>query len=171
MEHEVKLADALVHAGLEEAQTSFLGEGAWHYAWKVAAKEGTRVLRIPKAVAYGEKISFDKEALMSEYSGTELYYRNVNRAVAGAAPEFFRFHVSKELTYTIESFAGESLNVRELTRQEAFEIGKAVGIIYRKTEEIPHGLDGCGYLDWSEEEGLKGSLAGNPFKWLQEESQ
>ncbi|MGI2328943.1 hypothetical protein [Planococcus sp. YIM B11945] len=171
MNQEANLAKALAHARIDKSNTSFLGEGAWHYAWKVSAKNGDFVLRIPKPVAYGEAVAYDKQESMQEYTGTELYYQNVNRAVQGAAPEFFCFHVSEEVTYTLESFAGNSVNFRALAPEKAFEIGQQVGSIYRKTEEIPHGLEGCGYLSWSEEGGLMGSLKENPLELLVEESQ
>lgn len=84
---EAKLEAAMVHAGVKQA--SFLGEGAWHYAWQVCKEEKILVLRIPKAIAYGKSVTFDEEALKAEYAGTELYYQSVNKAQKGAASEFF----------------------------------------------------------------------------------
>lgn len=89
----------------------------------------------------------------------------------GAAPEFFQFHVSEQLSYTLESFAGKHIDLHELTRAQAVETGKALGEIYRKTEEIPHGLDGFGYLHWTEESGLRGSITGDVRRFLKEESE
>lgn len=165
---EVKLQAALVHAGVNRA--SFLGEGAWHYAWKVCREEKKLVLRIPKAIAYGKSVSFDEEAFKAEYAGTELYYWAVNKAQKGAAPDFFKFHVSSELTYTLETFRGKQIDLHSMTEKAAFQIGSKVGSIQRKTEDVPHGLSGFGYLTWSEENGLKGTLNGDVHEFLKEES-
>ncbi|TWT14621.1 hypothetical protein FQV28_01205 [Planomicrobium sp. CPCC 101079] len=159
------------HEDLKQAEASFLGEGAWHHAWKINTGEQVLVLRIPKEIAYGKTVEFDKAALNAEYRGTALYYQTVNQAVRGAAPEYFRFYVSEELSYTLEAFAGERLNIHGLIDEEAFKIGENIGRIYRETEEVPHGLNGFGYLYWSEQDGLKGSLEGNPYDNLLEENE
>ncbi|MCP2036501.1 fructosamine-3-kinase [Planomicrobium sp. HSC-17F08] len=166
---ESKLKAAAMHANVEVKE--FIGEGAWHYAWKVQKNNNKLVLRIPKETAYGKPVTYDEEAFKAEYAGTELYYRSVNKAVEGAAPEFYQFHVSPELTYTLETFAGEQIDLYSMTEATAFQIGKEIGEIHRKTEEVPHGLDGFGYLAWSEEKGLRGSLSGDARKFLDEESE
>ncbi|WP_298827913.1 hypothetical protein [uncultured Planococcus sp.] len=165
----IKLEKALQHAGINSAE--YLGEGAWHYAWKVSRAGIDLVLRIPKASAYGKQVPFDEETLKADYGGTELYYRTVNKAVAGAAPSFFQYHVSPELTYTLESFGGEKIDLHKLTDGEAYRIGREIGYIHRKTEEIPHGLEGFGYLKWSQTQGLQGSLSGSAEAFLIEESE
>ncbi|SDI15492.1 hypothetical protein SAMN04487975_112102 [Planococcus glaciei] len=163
-----KLKAATMHADVEVIE--FLGEGAWHYAWKVKKGRDKLVLRIPKDIAYGKPVPFNEEALKAEYGGTELYYRSVNKAAGGAAPEFFKFHVSAELAYTLETYGGEQIDLHSTTEATAFQIGKEIGEIHRKTEEVPHGLDGFGYLAWSEEKGLRGSISGDARKFLDEES-
>lgn len=167
--NQMKLEAALIHAGVECAK--YIGEGAWHDAWKVLKDGCDLVLRIPKETVYGKRVSFNEEELRSEYAGTDLYYRSVNQAMQGAAPEFFQFHVSEQLSYTLESFAGEHIDLHELTRAQAVETGKALGEIYRKTEEIPHGLDGFGYLHWTKDSGLRGSITGDVRRFLKEESE
>lgn len=167
--NKTKLQAALLHAAVESPE--FLGEGAWHHAWKVAKDGRELVLRIPKDLVYGKPAEFNEEELTAEYAATELYYRSVNQAVKGAAPEFFQFHVSEQLSYTLESFAGKHIDLHELTRAQAVEAGKALGEIYRKTEEIPHGLDGFGYLHWTEKSGLRGSITGDVRRFLKEESE
>ncbi|MFC4713507.1 hypothetical protein [Planococcus dechangensis] len=167
--NQTKLEAALIDAGVEYAK--YIGEGAWHDAWKVSKDGCDLVLRIPKETVYGKRVSFNEEELQAEYAGTELYYRSVNQAVKGAAPEFFRFHVSEQLSYTLESFAGKHIDLHELTRAQAVETGKALGEIYRKTEEIPHGLDGFGYLHWTKDSGLRGSITGDVRRFLKEESE
>jgi len=167
--NEMKLGAALIHAGVECAK--YIGEGAWHDAWKVSQDGRDLVLRIPKGTVYGKRVSFNEAELRAEYAGTDLYYRSVNRALPGAAPQFFHFHVTENLSYTLESFAGKSINLHELTRTQSVETGKALGEIYRKTEEIPHGLNGFGYLHWTEESGLRGSITGDVHRFLKEESE
>ncbi len=167
--NQAKLQAAILHA--EVASPEFLGEGAWHHAWKVEKDSRELVLRIPKDLVYGKPAEFNEEELTAEYASTELYYRSVNQAVKGAAPEFFQFRVSEQLSYTLESFAGKHIDLHKLTRAQAVETGKALGDIYRKTEEIPHGLDGFGYLHWTEKEGLRGSITGDVHRFLQEESE
>jgi len=167
--NKTKLQAAVLHVAVESPK--FLGEGAWHHAWKVEKDGRELVLRIPKDVIYGKPAEFDEEELTAEYAATELYYRSVNEAVKGAAPELFEFHVSEQLSYTLESFAGKHIDLHELSRAQAVETGKALGEIYRKTEEIPHGLDGFGYLHWTEESGLRGSITGDVRRFLKEESE
>ena len=167
--NQMKLEAALIHAGVECAK--YIGEGAWHDAWKVSQDGRDLVLRIPKETVYGKRVSFNEEELRAEYAGTDLYYRSVNQAVPGAAPEFFQFHVTENLSYTLESFAGKHIDLHELTRTQAVETGKALGEIYRKTEEIPHGMDGFGYLHWTEKSGLRGSITGDVHRFLREESE
>ncbi len=164
-----KLQAAVLHAAVESPE--FLGEGAWHHAWKVEKDDRELVLRIPKDIIYGKPAEFNEEELTAEYAATELYYRSVNQGVKGAAPEFFEFHVSEQLSYTLESFAGKHIDLHELTRAQAVETGKALGEIYRKTEEITHGLDGFGYLHWTEKSGLRGSITGDVRRFLKEESE
>lgn len=165
---KAKLAAAQMHAGA--TVTEFLGEGAWHYAWKVLKENDELVLRIPKTTAYGKAVPYNEEALKAEYAGTKLYYQTINKAVAGAAPTFFEFHVSSELTYTVESYGGKQIDLHSMKEETAFQKGKAIGEIHRKTEEVPHKLDGFGYLTWSKKKGLQGSITGKASEFLREES-
>ena len=124
------------HAGV--ADPRLLGEGAWHEAWKVVKDDHERVLRIPKEVAYGKRVTFDYNALTAEYAATKLYYQSVNQAVPGAAPDFYEFYVSPDFTYTLESFGGEPLSLHTMTIEQATDIGVQVGAIYRRTRPGRH---------------------------------
>lgn len=166
---EEKLVAVQKHSGVKV--TGFLGEGAWHFAWKVLNGSSELVLRIPKAVAYGKPVAFNEEALNAEYAGTELYYQIVNKAVEGAAPKFFEFHVSSELTYTLESYGGKQIDLHAMTEETAFQTGKEIGEIHRKTEEVPLNIDGFGYLNWSQEKELRGTINGDASEFLKEESE
>ncbi len=164
---EEKLKAALMHAGLQNAE--YLGEGAWHHAWKVVKNNTELVLRIPKEKAYGKAVPFNEEALKAEYAGTQLYYQLVNKAVQGAAPNFFEYHVSPNVTYTVEAFGGHQIDLYDMTEEIAFQTGKEVGEIHRKVEEVPHGINGFGYLAWSKEKGLQGTFFGDVHEFLNEE--
>lgn len=155
------------HAGVTDP--NFLGEGAWHEAWKVVKDGYERVLRIPKEVAYGKRVTFDYNALTAEYAATKLYYQSVNQAVPGAAPDFYEFYVSPDFTYTLESFGGEPLSLHTMTIEQAIDIGVQVGAIYRRTDQIEHGVEGLGYLIWTEEKKLHGSLSGDLHTFVREE--
>lgn len=169
MINPLKLQAATRHAEVDTPV--FLGEGAWHHAWKVRKNGSDWVLRIPKEVAYGQPVLYDEAVLKAEYGGTELYYAAVNQAVKGAAPMHYSFFVTEELTYTLESFAGTAIELAEINREAAFQLGQDIGEIYRETEKIPHGLSGYGFLVWSTEEGLRGSIAGDAHQGLKEESE
>ncbi|MCJ1909199.1 hypothetical protein [Planococcus ruber] len=169
MINPLKLQEAIRHAEVETPV--FLGEGAWHHAWKVRKDGSDWVLRIPKEIAYGQPVPFDEAALKAEYGGTQLYYAAINQAVKGAAPMHYSFYVTEELTYTRESFVGTAIDLAELKHEAAFQVGQNIGEIYRKTEKIPHGLSGYGFLAWSKEDGLRGSIAGDAQQGLKEESE
>ncbi|MDQ0427251.1 hypothetical protein QOZ98_000076 [Planomicrobium stackebrandtii] len=115
-------------------------------------------------------MAFNEAALRAEYGGTKLYYQSVNKANEGAAPEFYDFHVSPRLTYTLETFAGNPIDLHTVTEEMAFQTGLEVGKIHWQTEEIPHELDGYGYLAWTQDKGLHGAFDGNAREFLKEES-
>ena len=166
------LKKALQHSQSISSKVEVLGEGAWHQAWKLTSEQHKPfVLRIPKKIAYQKEISFDESALRAEYGGTEIYYRSVNQVVSGAAPEMFVYHVSKELTYTLESFAGNHVNLHQLNKDNAHQLGEEIGQLYRKVEQVDHGLEGFGYLAWNEERGLHGQFSTDFQAFIEEECQ
>lgn len=150
------LFEAMNHAGV--SLPIMIGEGAWHIAWKVTKKDKELVLRIPKKVAYGKPVPFDQDTLTAEYSATKWYYESVNQMVPGGAPALFKFYVTPELTYTLESFGGKSLSLREMSLVEALRVGKQIGVIYRKMESLTPEIDGFGRLAWTENKGLHGII-------------
>lgn len=82
-----------------------LGEGSWHYAYLIDNKH--LVLRIPKKVAYGEKVFFNRDQLTAEYGSTEAFYKTANQAKKGMCPERFHYFIDESLIYTVESYMGE----------------------------------------------------------------
>lgn len=166
------LKKALQHSQSINSKVEFLGEGSWHQSWKLTSdRHDPFVLRIPKKIAYKKEVTFDESALRAEYGGTEIYYRSVNQVVSGAAPEMFVYHVSKELTYTLESFAGNHANLHQLTKDNAHQLGKEIGQLYRKVEQVDHGLEGFGYLAWNQERGLHGQFLSDFQAFIEEECQ
>lgn len=163
---------ALKHSNYEYSKVENLGEGAWHRAWKVTSdNHDPVVLRVPKKIAYQKEVVYDESALKAEYGGTEIYYRCVNSVVAGAAPEMFKNYVSAELTYTLESFAGKHVNLHQLNKDDAYILGGNIGQLYRKVEQVDHGIEGFGFLAWNEKQGLHGQFLSNFNGFIEDECQ
>lgn len=164
------LKNALQHSNYTSSNADYLGEGAWHQAWKLTSDQHKPlVLRIPKKYAYNKEVSYNESALKAEYGGTDLYYRSVNQVVPGAAPEMFVYHISKELTYTMESFAGNHVNLHKLSKDDALEMGEKIGQLYRKVEQVDHGLEGIGYLAWNKERSLHGQFLSDYKEFIEDE--
>ena len=161
---------ALKHAHYEYSKVENLGEGAWHRAWKVTSdRHDPVVLRVPKKIAYQKEVVYDESALKAEYGGTEIYYRCVNAVVAGAAPEMFKNYVSEEMTYTLESFAGTHVDLHQLNKDDAQMLGENIGQLYRKVEQVEHGIEGFGFLAWNEEQGIHGQFSSDFNVFIEEE--
>lgn len=144
---------ALQKSGLEmlkdPTQVQYLGEGAWHYAYLVQLPIGDQVVvRFPKTVAYGREIDFDEASTIAEYAGTKAYYELANSVKPGICPEFFYYHVEKNKTFTVESYAGKSIKLEHFTYVEAFQVGAELGEFFRNMNAAKHGLKGFGYLKW-----------------------
>lgn len=145
---------ALQKSGLESlkdtTQVQYLGEGAWHLAYLVQLRTGEAVVvRFPKAEAYGRKIDFDESAYYAEYAGTKVYYELANSVKPGICPEFFRYHIEKDKTFTVESYAGKAIKLENFTFMEAFQAGAELGEFFRYMNIAQHGLKGFGYLKWN----------------------
>ncbi|MET0787445.1 MAG: hypothetical protein ABWX61_06220 [Paenisporosarcina sp.] len=164
------LKQALQHLNYMNSKVEDLGEGAWHRAWKLTSDQHEpSVLRIPKKIAYKKEVPYDESALKAEYGGTEIYYRSVNQVVSGAAPDKFVYHVSEELTYTVESFAGKHVNLHKLNREDAHQLGEDIGQLYRKIEQVEHGVEGIGFFAWNEERGVHGQFLSDYQKFIEDE--
>jgi len=161
---------ALEHANFPDSDVTYLGEGAWHQAWKLTSTQHEPlVLRIPKKIAYKKQVTYDESALKAEYGATEVYYRYINQVSPGAAPASFQYHVTQELTYTVESFAGKNVNLHRLNSEEACNIGGKLGILYRNLEQVNHNLKGFGYFAWNEKEGVHGQFSSDYHTFIKEE--
>ncbi|MED1865181.1 hypothetical protein P4V41_17075 [Fictibacillus nanhaiensis] len=145
---------ALQKSGLEElkdpTQVQYLGEGAWHLAYLVQLRTGDAVvIRFPKTEAYGRNVEFNEAEIHAEYAGTKAYYELANQVKPGICPEFFYYHLEKDRTFTVESYAGKAIKLDQLTVVEAFHIGGELGEFFRKMNAGLHGLKGFGYLSWN----------------------
>ncbi|MBY6037792.1 hypothetical protein KUV80_14060 [Fictibacillus nanhaiensis] len=155
MKETFELIDfALQKSGLEAlkdtTQVQYLGEGAWHQAYLIQLRTGEPVVvRFPKQEAYGRKIEFKEAACYAEYAGTKAYYELANRVKPGICPEFFQYHVEKDKTFTVESYAGKAIKLDTFTFMEAFQTGAELGEFFRYMHDAEHGLRGFGYLKWN----------------------
>lgn len=151
---------ALIKEGLEqisdESEIKRLGEGAWHFAYLIDKEQ--LVLRIPKKIAYGKAVVFNRKELTAEYAATKAFYQYANRVKKGICPEQFNYFVNKELTYTIESYVGESMGLSGQTIEESKRYGKELGAFFLGLESLTVPYKGIGYLEIGAEGELKGQL-------------
>jgi hypothetical protein len=165
---------ALQKSGLEPlkdtTQVQYLGEGAWHQAYLVQLRTGEAVvIRFPKAEAYGKKVEFDAAAYLAEYAGTKAYYELANSVKPGICPEFFQYHVEKNKTFTVESYAGKAIKLENFTFMEAFQAGAEMGEFFRYMNTAQHGLKGFGYLKWNGKY-IEGQLQSSVTDFMKEEN-
>lgn len=168
-----KIHQALQIAGLpalsapEQAQK--LGEGAWHVAYLLRLPDGhLMVMRFPKDVSYGKLFHYDEKELRSEYGGAQLYYHYANQVLPGICPEEFFYHVSEELTFTVETYGGRGLQLAELDRVGAWDVGRQLGRFFRATDEVQVEIEGFGTLEWDGKK-VRGSAPGDLHQNLREE--
>ena len=127
-----------------------IGAGAWHNAYLVSLTSGERfVIRLRKQIIYGKQELFDSQYLYEDYEPVGLFYRQANRCQLGICPEFYKYILTPELTFTIESYMGPTISLQALTTQEAFRFGQQVGHFFRKMHATPPHLNGFGELIWT----------------------
>ncbi|BCB03926.1 hypothetical protein [Bacillus sp. KH172YL63] len=148
---------ALLDIGMKaDSKWVMLGEGAWHAAYLI--KEEGLVLRIPKKMAYDQEVHFNGEELTGEYKATQAFYEHGNRAKLGICPTHFAFSVNEELTYTVETYLGESRNIGAQSRTEAEKYGRELGAFFLALESLPSPFNGIGHLKIGEDGKLEGQL-------------
>jgi hypothetical protein len=153
-------------------KVKFLGEGAWHDAYLVESGNEQLVIRIPKDIAYGKKVDFNEQALLAEYGGQKAFYHHANSIQSGVAPTTFTYQVSPELTYTIESYVGERINLHNVKEEEAYEFGLQYGYLFKEMNRAKHNFSGFGYLKWNDEKKeVEGSFQRDITKFMQEENE
>lgn len=166
---------ALQKSGLkplkDTTQVQYLGEGAWHYAYLVQLRTGDGVVvRFPKSEAYGRRIEFDEAACYAEYEGTKAYYKLANQVKPGISPEFFHYHVEKERTFTVESYAGKAIKLESFTFVEAFQVGAELGEFFRQMNAAQHDLKGFGYLKWNGKK-IEGQFQSSVSAFMEKENE
>ncbi|HEU4964044.1 MAG TPA: hypothetical protein VFV52_09360 [Bacilli bacterium] len=170
-----KIERALQLSGLASDSVAdsatFLGEGAWHEAYLLTMSDRRRlVMRFPKKVAYGQPVEYDEAAMKAEYAGTGYYYKLANQVEPGICPEEYDYHVSPELTYTLETYVGETIDMAIIDLETAYSIGYQRGTFMRKMDGVEPGVTGYAFLNWDEERGeLRGQVDGDFRDNLREE--
>lgn len=141
-----------------------IGEGAWHDAYLVERPGGPPlVVRIRKAVIYGQAEAFDEQGLRSDYEPVACYYRQANGVRPGVCPALFVYRLSPALTFTAESYMGLVIPWRAWDRGAAARYGAACGEFFAAMDRAAPGLAGFGPLRWN-----GGAVAGEDRRPLPE---
>lgn len=170
MEHIKKI---LAHCGagsFANEKIKYLGEGAWNIAYfaKYSDKSGL-VVRIPKQKYYEQSSKIDEVFWQTAYAGTGYYYKKANEIQSLICPPEYYYNVSQELTYTVETYMGESLQLSKIKKEEASNYGQQIGAFFREMNEIKPSLKGFGFLHWNGDS-LEGQLPNEEaFKTIDEE--
>ncbi|PFG03521.1 hypothetical protein [Bacillus sp. es.034] len=164
---------ALKNEGLKQitsdSEIKRLGEGAWHYAYLIEAEQ--LVLRIPKRIAYEKEVVFNRDELKADYAGTKAFYEHANRTGRGMCPSHYDFHVSEELTYTIETYVGKSIGLAGQTPDQSKRYGRELGEFFLALEELDSSIPGIGYITVGERGEIKGQYEGDLSAFIREETE
>ncbi len=129
-----------------------IGSGGWHDAYKVTVPQHAHpfIVRLRKSVAYNQPQPYAEKATEwhAEYVSTSLYYMQANRALPGICPSVFLYHVSEEITCTVETYMGERLNLGELDKTTARRMGRQIGGMMRTIHGKKSHIQGSGELAW-----------------------
>ncbi len=128
------------------------GSGAWHDAYRVTVPQHAQpfIVRVRKPFAYGQPQHYDEHASEwhAEYVSTSLYYMQANRAHPEICPTMFLFHVSPEITCTVETHMGKRLNLSTLSEESARRFGRQIGAMMRGMHQKKSHIPGAGELSW-----------------------
>jgi hypothetical protein len=163
---------ALKNEGLKQissdSEITRLGEGAWHYAYLI--EEEQLVLRIPKKIAYEKEVIFNRDELKADYAGTKTFYEHANRTGKRMCPAHYDYHVSEDLTYTIESYVGKSIGLAGQTPDQSKRYGRELGEFFLALEALDSPIPGIGYITVGEHGEIKGQYEGNLSAFIREET-
>ncbi|MCC5803630.1 hypothetical protein [Rossellomorea vietnamensis] len=163
---------ALKNEGLKQissdSEITRLGEGAWHYAYLIEAEQ--LVLRIPKRIAYEKEVVFNQGELTADYAGTKVFYEHANRTGKGMCPAHYEYHVSEELTYTVETYVGKSVGLAGLTPDQSKRYGRELGEFFLALEELASPISGIGYITVGEQGEIKGQYEGDLSAFIRGET-
>ncbi|WP_283152557.1 hypothetical protein [Guptibacillus hwajinpoensis] len=167
------IQQALINEGLpklsDDARIKRLGEGAWHCAYLIE-REGL-VLRIPKKIAYEREVIFNRKELIAEYAATKAFYAHANKAKNDICPNYFKYSVNEELTYTLETYVGKSIDLSTQTIEDSKRYGRELGEVYLALESFTPPFKGIGYLYLDEKEELTGAYNLTVSEFLLEETE
>lgn len=137
---------------LSQNAFTYEGEGAWHEVYRVTVPQQADpfIVRIRKPVAYGQPQHYSELAneWHAEYVSTSLYYMQANRAQPDICPSMFLYHVSEEITCTVESHMGRRLDLSRLDHHSASTFGRQIGSMMRKMHQKKTHIPGAGELKW-----------------------
>ena len=85
------------------------------------------VLRLRKSTIYGHTERFDEAELHSDYAPVGHYYAQANRVQKGVCPTSYHYAISPELSFTLESYMGSTLDYVNITAAQARRFGQALG--------------------------------------------
>ncbi len=138
---------------LNSGAYSVAGEGAWHTAYRVRVPSYARplIVRLRKKIAYDQPQNYDEHSdeWHAEYMGTSLFYMQANRARPGVCPSKFLYHISPDLTCTLETDVGSALNLHTLAADTAYRYGTQLGEAMRAMHQQTIHLRGYGKLRWT----------------------
>ncbi len=147
---EKKLKQALRLASLPlPSQWQKIGSGAWHDAYLLEwPEQKPLIFRLRKSVIYGQTEQFEATELHSDYAPVGHFYTQANHVQTGVCPEQYEYFISPELSFTIESYMGKTLDYVNLTLTEAQKFGEAIGCFLKEMHAQPTEILGMGMVVW-----------------------
>lgn len=119
----------------------------WHNVYRVSVPQHAHpfVVRIRKPATPNEQTH---EAWQAEYVSASLYYMQANRAQADICPSMFLYHVSEDITCTVETYMGERLQLERLTTEQARRFGRQIGRMMHAMHQTKTHIPGAGEIAW-----------------------
>lgn len=115
-----------------------LGNGAWHNAYLVNLTPPSLVVRLRKDIIYGRQAVFNRKTLHEDYAPVGLYYQQANVCHLGICPQIYHYHLQPNLTFTIETYLGETLKLANLDLATAFDYGYYVIFVFLCKQHYIH---------------------------------
>ena len=123
----------------------------WHDVYRVSVPQHAHpfVVRIRKPAAHGDQTYEDcVDAWHAEYVSASLYYMQANRAQADICPSMFLYHVSEEITCTVETYMGERLQLDRVKDEQARRFGRQIGRMMHAMHQTKTHIPGAGEIAW-----------------------
>jgi hypothetical protein len=124
-----------------------IGSGAWHNAYLVQLEDGGRVVvRLRKAVIYGQRRPHHPPELADDYAPVGLYYQRANDTVPGVCPATYEWFADVDVAGTVESYMGRPVDLAGMRLSHARDFGHAAGHVFRALHARPVDIPGFGLL-------------------------